>query len=186
MNETLKVIRNRRSIKKYQAKEIADSELQAILEAAIYAPNSRNQQKWHFTVIQGKKIIDRLVETIKENIMNSNIEFLKQRANTPGYHTFHNAPAVIMISGDEKAPFIQIDCGAAAENIALAAESMNIGSNLMTSPELLFASPKVKEQKKELGIPDGYCHMCTVVLGYKDGPAPDTPPRSKDVINYIK
>jgi nitroreductase len=91
-----------------------------------------------------------------------------------------------MITGDEKAPFIQIDCGAAAENIALAAESMNIGSNLMTSPELLFASAKAKEQKKELGIPDGYAHMCTVVLGYKDCENPEAKPRSKDVINYIK
>jgi nitroreductase len=37
-NETLKVIRKRRSIRKYQAEQISDEEVQAIVEAALYAP----------------------------------------------------------------------------------------------------------------------------------------------------
>lgn len=186
MNETLKVIMNRRSIRQYKAKQVADSELRQILEAAINAPNARNQQKWHFSVIQNKKMIDRMVDIIKENITNSNIEFLKKRISEPGYQTFHHAPTVIMVSGDEKTQFIEIDCGLAAENIALSAASLNIGSCVITSPDLLFASAKGNAMKKEMGFPDGYKYICTVTLGYQDGETPEAKPRSNDAINYIK
>ena len=90
-----------------------------------------------------------------------------------------------MISGDEKSKFIQIDCGAAAENMALAAESLNIGSCVMTSPELLFSSDKGRAMKKELGIPLGYKFVCAVTLGYKQDKAA-LPPRNKQVVTYIK
>jgi nitroreductase len=186
MNETLKSINSRRSIRKYKAEQITDAELQQILEAAIYAPSAMNQQKWHFSVVQNKEVIDRMVSIIKENIVNSDMEFLKERAGSPGFHVFHHAPVVIMISGEEGARFIEIDCGLAAENIALAAESLNIGSCVLTSSDLLFISEKGTAMKKELGFPDGYKHICTVTLGYKEGENPSAPPKNKDVISYIK
>ena len=186
MNEAIKVIMKRRSIRTYKAEQIADSELQQILEAALYAPSAMNQQKWHFTVIQNKNTLDQMVNTIKENIMNSGHEFLVKRVSDPGYHTFYHAPTVILISADENAQWIEIDCGLAAENIALAAEALNIGSCVMTSAGFLFASEKGTAVKKELGIPDGYKFICSVALGYKAGENPEAPPRNKEVINYVK
>jgi nitroreductase len=186
MNETIKVIKSRRSIRKYQAKQITDPEVQMVLDCAIYAPNARNQQMWHFTVIQDKEMLNRMVAIIKENIMNSGIEFLIERASTPDYNTFYNAPTVVLVTGDEKAPFVLFDCGAAAQSIALAAKSLNIGSCVMTSSAFLFASEKGMKLKKELGIPEGYNHMCAVALGYPDGENPEAPPRNKEVIHYIK
>src|SRR4030043_76352 len=118
MNQTIQAIKNRRSIKSYEQKQIADAELETILEVARLAPNAMNMQQWHFSVIQNKAVLDSMVSIIKENIMNSSIQPLIQRASTPGYNTFHHAPTVVMISGDEKSKFIQIDCGAAAENMA--------------------------------------------------------------------
>ncbi len=186
MDETLRVIANRRSIRKYQPKQIAEAELEQILNAAIYAPSARNQQKWHFTVIQDRALLDRMVCIIKENILESDNEFLKQRASTPGYHTFHHAPTVIMISAEALAHLIELDCGAAAQNIALAAESLNIGSCIIASSAILFASERGQELAQELGVPKGYIHICSVALGYKDGENPAAPPRNRDVYNYIK
>jgi nitroreductase len=185
MNETIKAIKNRRAIRKYKAEQITDAELQEILDCAIYAPNAMNQQKWHFTVIQSKSMLDKMVEIIKENITNSGNDFLKQRAGIPDYHTFYNAPTVIMISAYETAPWVHVDCGLAAENITLSAESQNIGSCVIASSGMLFVSEKGNGLRKELGIPDGYVHVCSVALGYKDE-NPAAPPRDKDVINYVK
>jgi nitroreductase len=186
MNETLKVINHRRSVRTFKREQITESELQALLEAAIHAPSAINQQRWHFTVVQDKALLDLMVDIVKENIEKLGIEFLMKRASAPGYHTFHNAPTAIMISADEKATGFQIDCGAAAENILIAAESMNLGACIMTQPMLLFMSEKGNELRARLGIPDGYNHVCTVVVGYKTGDSPLMPPRKTDVVSYVR
>lgn len=185
MNETIKVIRTRRSIRKFKEEQITDSELQEILDCALHAPNAGNQQKWHFTVIQSEDMLERMESILKENMVNSGVDFLAKLASNPNIRIFGNAPTVILITADERARFVQIDCAAAAQNILIAAESLNIGSHIMTSSEFLFASEKGNELKRELGVPDGYNHICTIALGYKDE-NPPTKQRRKDVINYIK
>lgn len=185
MNESIKVITDRRTIRAYKKEQIKDSDLQQILDCAILAPNAMNSQTWHFTVVQNQETLDRLVDIIKANIMNSGIPPLIEKASDPNYHTFYHAPTVIIISGDPEAKFIQIDCGAAAQNIALAAKSLNIGSCVMTSSGLLFASDNKEKVKKELGVPEKYEHVCAVALGYMEGDNPPVPPRKKDVTNTI-
>lgn len=186
MNETLTVIMNRRSVRTYKPAQISDTELQTIMEAAINAPNGMNQQKWHFTVVQDKGMLDRMAKVIKENLKNSGVEFLAERAAIPDFNPFYNAPTNIFITADENTMFVDIDCGLAAQNIMLAAASLNIGSCIMTLPMFLFSSEKGLGIKKELGIPDGYRYVCNITLGYRAGANLEAKPRSKAVINYVK
>ncbi|HUT69023.1 MAG TPA: nitroreductase [Dehalococcoidales bacterium] len=186
MNETIKVIKNRRSIRKYKAEQIGDAELRAIMEAAMYAPSAMNQQKWHFTVVQNPKMLDKMAGTIRKNLLKSSIDLFVERAKNPDYNVFFNAPTVVLITADEKAHFTEFDCGAATENIALAAESLNIGSCVIGMAGFLFESEKADEIKKELGIPEGYKFIISVALGYKDVKNPPVPPKNKDVINYVR
>ncbi|MFA5384253.1 MAG: nitroreductase family protein [Eubacteriales bacterium] len=186
INEIIRVIKRRRSIRKFRNEQISDPEINEIILSALLAPNAMNRQKLHFTVIQNKDLLDKMVKGIKENMLDSREAPLTDKASAPDYNTFYNAPTVILISGEEKAPFIQIDCGAAAQNITLASESLNIGSCLITSSSYLFSTFRDNELKKELGIPPGYSHICTVALGYKAGENPPAPPKNSDVVNYIK
>lgn len=39
MNQTLEIIKNRRSIRNYKEEQISEAELQAILEAGLFAPS---------------------------------------------------------------------------------------------------------------------------------------------------
>ncbi|OGO15702.1 MAG: hypothetical protein A2Z02_07095 [Chloroflexi bacterium RBG_16_48_7] len=186
MNETTKVIKSRRSIRQYKAKPVSDSDMETIMDAAIHAPNAQNLQTWHFAVVQNKQLIDNMVDIIKENIIKSGPPFLVERAKSPDYHTFHHAPVVIFITGDPASRFVQIDCGAALQTIALAAESFNIGTCPVASSVFLFESDKGKDIKKQIGIPDGYSFMCSLAMGYPEGEKPPTPPRKKEVIKYTK
>jgi nitroreductase len=185
VNETLKSIKNRRSIRKYKAEQISDAEIQTIMEAAIHAPSAMNQQKWHFSVIQNRETLAKMAEMIRQNLLKSPIEFFVERAKNPDYNVFYSAPTVVIITADEKAHFTEFDCGAAAENIALAAESLNIGSCIIGMASFLFESDKAGEIKKELGIPEGYKFIISVALGYKDV-KPPVPPKNKDAIIYVK
>lgn len=185
-NETLKTIHRRRSIRKYKPDQINDAELQQILDAALYAPSARNQQAWHFSVIQNEALLSKMRATMKENMLNSGNEFFVGRASAPGFVALYNAPTVIIISADEKAGQTQIDCGIVVENIALAAESLNIGSCILTSSELLFSTDQDGELKRELGIPEGYRHVCGITLGYKDCEQPAAAPRKENLVTLIK
>jgi nitroreductase len=75
-NETLKVIRQRRSVRAYKQDQIKEEELQAILEAGQYAPNAGDQE-WHFTVIQNKEMLGRLNGIAKEFARQTSVEDLK-------------------------------------------------------------------------------------------------------------
>ena len=65
VNDTLKIIKQRRSIRSFKDEQIKEEELQAVLEAGLYAPNTEDQA-WHFTVIQNKELLDRLNLAAKE------------------------------------------------------------------------------------------------------------------------
>ncbi|WP_347460467.1 nitroreductase family protein [Clostridium sp. DMHC 10] len=66
MNEIIKAILSRRSIRKFKSEQISDDELNSILEAGKFAPSAMNQQSWHFTVIQNKEIIAKVNELCKK------------------------------------------------------------------------------------------------------------------------
>ena len=46
MNEKLKVLKERRSVRKYKAEQIRDEELNAILEAGTWAPSAKGKSTW--------------------------------------------------------------------------------------------------------------------------------------------
>jgi nitroreductase len=186
MNETMNTIKTRRSIRKFKAEQVSYPEIQELIEAAIYTPSAGNQQKWHFSVIQDKETLNRMVYEIKDNMAKSGNDFFVKRASVPTYHTFYNAPTVILISAEDKNAMAPFDCAAASQTIALAAASLKIGTCIITSSAFLFASERGKEMKKNVGIPEGYSHVCTIAVGYPDGPNPEAPPRKKDVVSYIK
>ncbi len=54
-NETLRSIKNRRSVRMFLDKAVSDEDLQTILQAANHAPSAHNQQSWRFVVLRGKK-----------------------------------------------------------------------------------------------------------------------------------
>ncbi len=177
MSETVRVVLGRRSIRRYKEKQVEEGALQTIMEAAVHAPSAMNAQRWYFAVVQNKGLLDRMVEIIRENVLSSGPEIMKQRVSDPQYHTFYHAPTVVMIFADDRHRFAQIDCGLAAGNIAIVAESLGLGSCVMTSPGLAFTSGKGDELKKELGVPEGYSFVCAVALGYMDGEKPAAPPK---------
>jgi nitroreductase len=70
--------------------------------------------------------------------------------------------------------------------MAIAAESMGIGSCVIVSSGFLFESDKGKAYVKVLGIPEGYNFICTVAFGYKEGENPNPQERNRGVVNYIR
>ena len=58
-NEILENIKARRSVRAYTGQQVSEEDLQAVLEAATYAPSGMHLETWHFTAIQNA---DKLTE----------------------------------------------------------------------------------------------------------------------------
>jgi len=185
MNEILEIIYNRRSIRNYKTQQISGDDIKAILKAACYAPSARNQQNWHFSVIQNPALLSKLKRILKENMRDFGPDAMRQRASDATFDPFFHAPTLVIISGDTNDKVVAISCGAAAQNLMLAAESLKISSCIMTSPNLLFQKDEDNTLKKELGFPKGYQFQCAITLGYREGEKPAAAPRKEDVITYL-
>ena len=64
-NEVLENIKARRSVRAYTSQQVSEEDLQAILEAATYAPSGMHLETWHFTAIQNVDKLTELNERIK-------------------------------------------------------------------------------------------------------------------------
>ena len=185
MNEVLKTIRSRRSVRKYKPEQIKQEELDLIVEAGIYAPTAGNDQPWHFTVIQNQEVLHHINQTIRGKMVKSNVEWVRTTGTNPNFQVTYNAPTLIVISGRKDGMSWRVDCAAAIENMLLAAESLNIGSVWLGLSRIFFEHDH--DEIKKLEIPEGYEPFYGVAFGYKADESEIEPPkRNMDVVNYIR
>lgn len=185
-NEILKNIKSRRSVRSFKDEQIKDGELQAILEAGMYAPSAMNQQCWKFTVVHNQKLLDEISQNSKDVAKQFDNDHIQKLANNEKFHAFYNAPTVIFISGEERAFLSEVDCAAATQNILLAAESIGIGSCWINFAMFAFSGDQGKTFTKQLGIPAGYTPYYSVALGYKRVETLNALPRKEHLVNYVE
>ncbi|WP_195268513.1 nitroreductase family protein [Eubacterium sp. 1001713B170207_170306_E7] len=181
-NETLQTILKRRSIRSYLADPVDEETLKDILEAGMYAPNAGGQS-WHFTVIQNKKMLNRMSKLAKETARQLG-GHLADLGNDPDFNCLYGAPALIVVSSSEENVGLDYDCSAAMENMLLAAESLEIGSCWIYFVLLAFFSQEGVLLKKELKIPEGYKPSTAAVFGHK-AEAAEPAARKQDLVTWI-
>lgn len=186
MNETIKTILNRRSIRSYKTEQIKDSELHKILEAGKFAPSAMNEQSWHFTVVQNADLLTKINEACRAMLIKSGNPMFAERAKSESFSVFYNAPTYIIVSGSEKAIAANIDCALALENMFLAGESMGIGSCWIHAVNQLFASEENNALMAELQIPEGFKVFCSGAFGYVAGRFPEAADRKENTVTILK
>jgi nitroreductase len=111
--DALKAIYTRRSVRSFTKETISKEDLQDLLKAGMQAPSARNEQPWHFIVIDDPEKLHAIPE------FHAHAKMLLE------------APLAILVCSDRKletkrAAWLQ-DCSAAAENILLAAHAKGLG-----------------------------------------------------------
>lgn len=186
MNETIKCILNRRSIRKYKNEQITDEELQTILEAGKYAPCGLNQQSTYFTVVQNSEVLEKINNVCKQVYLNSGNKIFEDRAKADNFCVYHGAPTFIIACGEKDAAAYLNNGSVALENMLIAAESMGIGSCWVHALTMIFQTEEGQALKNELGIPDNHVFVGAAVFGYKDMPQPSPAPRKEGTVNIIR
>lgn len=99
-NEILENIKARRSVRAYTGQQVSEEDLQAVLEAATYAPSGMHLETWHFTAIQNADKLTELNERIKGAFAKSDEPRLKERGQSKTYCCYYHAPTLVIVSNE--------------------------------------------------------------------------------------
>ena len=171
MNEVIKNIKERRSIRKYEDKMIPKEIIEKILEAGTYAPSGMGRQSSIIIAITNKEVRDKLSK------LNAQIMGVES-------DPFYGAPVVLVVLGKKDIPTYIYDGSLVMENLMLSANSLGIGSCWIHRAKEEFETEEGKEILKSLGIEDEYEGIGHCILGYKDEEG-TLKPRKDNYIYYI-
>lgn len=156
----LEILKNRRSIRKYRPEQVSDAQLDAILEAGLYAPSAMNNQKTVLVAVRDKETRDQLSR------MNAAVMGVDR-------DPFYGAPCVIVVLADpEKGTWLE-DGSLVMGNLMNAAKALGLGSCWIHRAQPMFDSPEGKKLLKKWGLPETMKGVGNCILGYPDEePAP--------------
>ncbi len=170
MNESMKTLLERRSIRKYTEEQVDEATLDQILKAGTYAPSCMGKQSAVMVVIRDKETLKTL------SAINAEIQ------GNPTGNPFYGAPTAVLVLADSATPCPVQDAALVLGNLMNAAYALGVSSCWINRAKETFERPEGKELLKKWGLPEtlvavGYC-----ILGYADGPAPEPKPRKEGYI----
>ena len=172
MNEVLKNIRTRRSVKQYKSEPVPKELLEKIAQAGIAAPSGLNMQSPIVLVVTNRQVRDELSKL--------------NAADDPFFRTdpFYGAPAVLVVLAKKDVRTRVYDGSLVMENMLLAAHSLGLGACWIHRAKETFEKEEGKAILRGLGISDEYEGVGNCIVGYPDC-TPVEKPRKENRIYYI-
>ena len=167
MTELMEILKGRRSIRKYEARDVPDAILAQILEAVRWAPSWTNCQCWEVVVVRDPAVKERLQSTFPPK-------------GNPAFKAVVQAPVLLAlcarrgVSGFYKnlattkfGDWMMYDLGLATQNLSLMAHHLGLGTVIAG----LFDHERAGSM---IDLPDGFELVTLIPLGYpaKVGAAP--------------
>ena len=173
MNETIKTITQRRSIRSYLPDAIPQETLDEILTAGTYAASGMGMQSPIIVAVTNKEVRDRL-SRMNAAIMGTDTD------------PFYGAPVVLVVLADKNRPTHVYDGSLVMGALMDAAYSLGVGSCWIHRAKEEFETEEGKALLKEWGIEGDYEGIGHCILGYAKGETPKAKPRKEDYIHYIR
>ena len=163
MNETIKQLYDRKSVRVFLDREIKKEDKDAILSAAFAAPTAGNQQLYTIIDVTDEKIKERLVETCDNQpfIASAKMVLIFCADCKKWYDGFRYAGCEPREPGVGDLLLAVSDANIAAQNAVTAAESLGIGSCYIGD-----IMENCEEQRKLLKLPKYVFPAAMLVFGY--------------------
>lgn len=173
MNEVMKTIMERRSIRCFSDRSVEREKIDEIVSAGQYAPSGMNRQERIFIVVSDKRKREELGK-INASVMGSSSD------------PFYGAPVVIIVAAKKDSFTGVYDASASIENMLLAAASLSLGSCWVFRAKEELESEWGRKLLRECGINDEYVGVGNVALGYYDeSKKPQPSPRKDNCVFFI-
>ena len=148
----LTLLRKRRSIRQFTRQPVEADKIDALIEAAVRTPTSRDRRPWQFIVVTDPELLVRF-----------------GKAKQHGSAFLAGAPLAIVVTADVTISDVWIeDCSIAAMVIQLAAEELGLGScwvQIRLRPHNTECSAE-NYLKDLLGLPGSHAVECIIGIGY--------------------
>lgn len=158
MQDLMTVIKERRSIRNYEDKDVPEDKLQSILEAVQWTPSWANTQCWEIVVIKDPGVKEKVQEAVpganpaSKSITRAPVLLaLCAKLRTSGYYK----DQAVSKFGD----WYMFDLGLATQSICLAAHSMGLGTVIVG----MFDHDKAKAA---INVPEDHELVTLLPLGY--------------------
>lgn len=173
-NLALKTIKERRSIRQFQDKDVDQDTIELLLRAATWAPSANNDQPWKFVVVRDKEIKSQIIDAVIERMKGAYEELGYPLDRIRMYWSgVFSAPVHIFAFCDTTGVAVDKDfeemeilhnmqgVSAACQNILLAAQALDLGS-------LWAGGPMVVEEqiKTLLRVPEEVRLAAIIGVGY--------------------
>lgn len=175
MNETLKLIKERRSVKSYKPDMVPKDVLEQIIEAGTYAASGMNRQSPIIVAVTNKELRDRI------SAMNAAV-----MGKGPDFDPFYGAPVILIVLADKSMPTYVCDGSLVIGNMMLAAKSLGVSSCWVHRAKEEFESEEGKEILKSLGIEGDYEGIGHCILGYMEGEEKEASPRKENYVYWAE
>ena len=157
-NQVLETIKQRSTARAYSAEKLTKTEIDSILKAGLQAPTATNRQEIRFSVVSGDNPILSELDEEKRRL----------RGQEKQPHNFYfEAPVLIFLSAEDGFRWSQVDAGIAVQNMALAAESLGLGTLIIGCVYDALHGEKNEYFSQALQIPEGYSFQIALAVGHK-------------------
>lgn len=147
---TLQTISQRTSVRQYvKGKQVEQEKVEKMLRAAMAAPSGMDCRPWEFVVVNERAALDSLAAAL------------------PYAKMLSHAPMALVVAGDTtKSEYWYLDCSAAAQNILLAAKSLDLGAVWTAAYPY---EERMQSVRQCLQLPAQVKPLCVIPVGYPDG-----------------
>lgn len=173
------LVKYRRSIRKYDDRQIPKADLERIIEAGSYAPNAGGGQRSMIVGIQNRQISEALgklnvASMRRDNLIGGNVSAEQPSIiDDPTIKSgFYGAPTVVVVFAQGNFLYSIPDAFCCAENMVLAATELDIASCIVARAEETFYNDYGKQLMQQWNIPEHFVPRCFVLLGYCKGDYP--------------
>ena len=164
---SIELLKERRSVRSYEPRQVPEELLDQVLEAGTYAPTGMNRQSPVMVAIQDPEVI-RAMEKENAAVMGS-------ADGTP----FYGAPTVIVVFADARCRTGFEDACLVMGNLLNAAHALGLGSCWIHRAKEVFETETGKALKAKWGLDENYYGVGNCILGYA-AEAPEARPRKEN------
>ena len=175
MNEVIKAMKERRSIRRFKPDMPRKEDIELIAEAGLWAPSGRGMQDSKTIIITDPEMRERFAEAN-----------CKAAGMPEGTDPFYGGPVVMAVIAAKDRITNICDGSLVIGNMMLAAHSLGLGSIWIHRAKEEFEQPEFVELLKKLGIDGEWVGVGHCVVGYIDGEPPRPAARKEDRVFWIE